>query len=384
MAQSAVDTLYYDKSWKGVQAKEFAAFYRIVPKSSDPNFRKIFRSYYITGELQAEGGYVTIDKYDDSKSVLADEVITYYKNGNQASKATYMNGKINGTYEEFTEDGAFGTKYNYVDGKPSGEHYTMSNKDGSISGKVSLATGKTLLEPVTDADRQLEYKDGEAWSYYKKNGIIVSMTNKEVNDYGKYYQLPIAIINNSVEPLDFDPEKIKATLVDNKGKIVAVKVLSSAEYMKKVDKSQSWAKVWNGLAEGLAASDAGYSHSTTTTSYHSNTSRSSSQSYGSHTTNRQHSGSHSSGSMHSTTRTYNAGAAYQAQVVASERIAAYNHALDEKREERQSGYLRHSTIYPGESVAGYVNVERKKGATLTVQLLLDDIIYTFPWDVSKK
>ena len=70
IGQSEIDTLYYDKDWKGVENKAFATYFRIIPTSTDSNFRKQFRDYYITGELQSEGGFITIDRYDDSKSFM--------------------------------------------------------------------------------------------------------------------------------------------------------------------------------------------------------------------------------------------------------------------------------------------------------------------------
>jgi hypothetical protein len=81
IAQSELDTLYYDKNWKGVENKIFATYYRVVPISSDSSSRKHFRDYYITGELQAEGGFIAVDKYDDSKSIFDGEMTSYYRSG---------------------------------------------------------------------------------------------------------------------------------------------------------------------------------------------------------------------------------------------------------------------------------------------------------------
>ena len=54
------DTLYYDKDWKGVSSKAFAVFYRVLPKDRNNILRKPFRDYYITGELQSEGGFISV------------------------------------------------------------------------------------------------------------------------------------------------------------------------------------------------------------------------------------------------------------------------------------------------------------------------------------
>ena len=80
-AQNDTDTLYYDKEWKGVESKAFASFFRVIPKSGNPNFRKPMRDYYITGELQSEGYYLSVDKYDDRNSVFDGAFTNYYKSG---------------------------------------------------------------------------------------------------------------------------------------------------------------------------------------------------------------------------------------------------------------------------------------------------------------
>lgn len=79
-SQSKIDTLYYDKDWKGCE-QTFAAYRRVYSIPSDSNLTKRFRDYYITGELRADGEYVSIDKYDDSKSVFNGAFVYYYKSG---------------------------------------------------------------------------------------------------------------------------------------------------------------------------------------------------------------------------------------------------------------------------------------------------------------
>ena len=42
-AQSTIDTLYYDKDWKGVPEAAFATYHRITNTPADPNFPKKFK-----------------------------------------------------------------------------------------------------------------------------------------------------------------------------------------------------------------------------------------------------------------------------------------------------------------------------------------------------
>lgn len=409
-AQMQVDTLYYDKDWKGVEVKAFATYYRIVPESNDSNFRKPFRDYYITGELQSEGYYITIDKYDDSKSVFDGEFTNYYKSGNIEQKGFRANGKqdgeytrykedglislhayfkddkLEGVYTEFSENGDICIQIEYRNGEPIHNYYIVSNKDGFCS-KINFITQQPIYESPSLNEKLTEYKNGEAWPYYNKNGIMIGMTNNQVRDYGKYFQIPIIIANNSMFPIDFEPEKITASLLDVNGQEFELKVFSADEYMKKVRRQQNWAMALNAFAEGMAASNAGYSSSTTNSSYSGYSSSYGSASaygsggyaYGSYSGNSSYYG-HST----STTTIYNGAAAYQAQIIASNRIAAYDNALLSERSAKDEGYLKKTTIYPGETISGYIHIQRRKGIVMHINININDAIYTFPWNVNHK
>lgn len=100
---------------------------------------------------------------------------------------------------------------------------------------MRLSDNQPIYETPSLNEKEVEYKDGEAWPYYNKNGIMIGMTNNEVRDYGKYFQIPIIIANNSMYPIEFEPNNITASLIDKKGNERILKVYSAAEYMKKLD-----------------------------------------------------------------------------------------------------------------------------------------------------
>ncbi len=173
------------------------------------------------------------------------------------------------------------------------------------------------------------------------------MTNEIVSDYGKYYRVSMIIANNSLVPIDIDPLDIETILTDKKGRNFSLRVLSSDEYARRIENRQNWNKFFVGLAEGIAAAGAGYSTSTTNSyasysgygnsNFNAYAIGSGGYAYGHGSSSTYWSGS---SSATSTTTTYNGAAAYQAQIIASELIAAYNSALDEEREIRQAGYFR--------------------------------------------
>lgn len=408
-----LDTIYYDKNWKGVSSATFASYYRVYDADDKSELRKPFRDYFITGELQSEGGYISIDKFDDSKSVFDGEWTNYYKSGKVEQKgyrnkgieegeytAYYENGLIkahtimkkgkpNGILTQFNEQGDMCSQIEMLNGEPKYDYYILSNKDG-YSSKIRLSDNTPIYESPSLSEQKTEYRDGAAWPFYTKNGILVAMTNTQIKDYGKWFQISLIIENNSITPIDFDPELITSSLQKSNGKTIALEVWSSERYMKKVRRTQNWNMALVGLGEGLAAAGAGYSSSTThTNSVYNGSANSYGNSYAFGSGGYAFGSYYNNGSYHgnlsstSSTVTYDGAAAYQAQVIASNRIASYENSLLEERAIKQEGYLRKTTIYPGDAISGYVNIKRTSGNTMIVCVDINGAKYEFPWNISK-
>ena len=60
------------------------------------------------------------------------------------------------------------------------------------------------------------------------------------------------------------------------------------------------------------------------------------------------------------TNHYDANAAYQANMAASNQIITLGKMMDDDREIREEGYLKKTTIHPNEGLMGYMNIKRKK------------------------
>lgn len=129
---------------------------------------------------------------------------------------------------------------------------------------------------------------------------------------------------------------------------------------KKIKRSQAWAMALYGISAGINAGTAGYSTSYST-SYSSN------------------------GYAYTTiTNHYDANAAYQANVASTNQMLTLGQMMDNDRTIREQGYLKTTTIYPDEAIIGYMNIKRKKGKILIVNIPIGDYIYTFKWDVNRK
>ena len=211
-------TYYYDKNWKGVEREDFAEYKRILAPSSDSlHYANKYRDFFITGEKQGEGEYIAIDRYDDSKSVFDGEQITYYKNGNVASKFFMKNGKqtgsfemffengllskkgaigengLEGLYTEFQGDGTICVQVEYHHGQPTQDYYTVSNNLGCVS-RYRISDNSPVFSPIEPTMRKTQFVNDIEWEYYVSDGLMVAMANDKVYDYGNFISFPI---NNS-------------------------------------------------------------------------------------------------------------------------------------------------------------------------------------------
>lgn len=177
-----LDTIYYDSDWKVVSSPHFASYYRIAEKNENTISTKKFRDYFITGELQGEGGYITLDPVDDSKSIMNGKCTNYFKNGKVANERTLINGKEQGEWIIFYENGSINTRANFLNGEPHGlytqfteeglciqmeyaygkpktDYYTVSNDNGLFS-KIRISDNKPIWESPSINSKKVDYKDG--------------------------------------------------------------------------------------------------------------------------------------------------------------------------------------------------------------------------------
>lgn len=206
-----------------------------------------------------------------------------------------------------------------------------------------------------------EYNDGKLWVYRQLDEYVVGISCYEArDDYGKYYQIQLFINNLGSQRVTFDPDDITAYLTNKKGETVSLEVYTNEEFQKKLEKTQNWAVALYGFSAGLNASNAGYFTSYSTT-YSPN-----GYAYRTRTTH------------------YNPNAAYQANLAANAQIITLGKVMADERVAKEQGYLKKSTIYPNESIVGYMNIKRKKGRILMINVPINGNMCSFEWDVDKK
>ena len=309
-----IDTIYYDSNWKGVPVKELASYIRVIyyaPIGS--GYNNIGKDYFITGELQSEGSFTYIDKFDDSKSkwkgkytryfksgkkeaegfnndssLSEGEQIQYYENGTMKvlyvyskgelqtrsdfyesgkiqAKCSFLNGKMNGNFLKYWDDGSGYMEVEMVDDAPKNDYVTYVDKEGNRT-RYNKDTNKLIQDEPQSKDLKSTKINEQFVQFYQMNGILL-MANMSIESvYGKYFVMNLHIENNSNEKFDFDASQIKS-FVEKGTKTIYCDALTSDEYAGIVNRKQKVSSFFNALGEGMAAYNAG-----TTTASSSNTS----------------------------------------------------------------------------------------------------------------
>lgn len=393
-----IDTLYYDKNWKGCPVAAFADYMCITVTPEDSIYAKKFRIYNITGELLEDSGFISIDPLDGNNIVCEGKCVRYYKSGEVRERVTYAHGmpngeyikyyengliqeqgylidnKRDGIYTKFTEDGKTCNQYEFTNGEFKNPYYTVTLPDG-CNMRFLLADNTPMLEAVTTDELKSKFQNGLKWWYYIKNGVALYVSASRVKDYGRYIQLNIYLENNSPLTFDFDPAQTMANFFIERNNRQTyscdVKALSATEYLKQVKRSQNWNEAISGIAMGISAAAAGYSSATINSSANARASYNGNTAYA---------------SGYSTTRisTYNNAAAFQASMIAGEHLDRQTDANRQAREIRNEGYIKINTMYPGDRVVGYLNIPKDAfGHMLRITIPVNTIEHEFFWVISE-
>ncbi|MFI5171685.1 MAG: toxin-antitoxin system YwqK family antitoxin [Chitinophagales bacterium] len=160
LSAQEVITVYYDADWKPVGDKKDAVFYRDITAHYPPNDHFLIKDHFITGELQMEAELSSLEP-----EVRIGEVNYYFKNGKKSQSLTYSNGKLNGKYFKWFENGAIE------------EEGVMKDDDQAGEWKYYYANGKLRMSGNYISGS----KSGE-WKVYNLEGVYYLLqTYKEGN-----------------------------------------------------------------------------------------------------------------------------------------------------------------------------------------------------------
>lgn len=370
LPKDRIDTIYYDRNWKVINSKTFASYCRFALYPIDSLLPRYFKTYYTSGELQGEGTFISLDERDDSQSLLEGEIVSYFKNGkiqervfyssglqNGEHTAYYENGNIkehctltdgkkNGIFSSFTEDGKVCRLTIYKEDTPA-DFYVITDMDGNYS-KYDTETNQVMFETPKTEEVQTEYKNGVAWPYYNKNGLIVGVSTSMAKDIGKYREIGIFIVNKSMINVELDPNQMEVSYI-KKGKKGIMKIMPADEYDKKVYKNKKKTAKKEIKKKVVVANEK-------EDNVNANLGASVFNAGTSHTVK-----------------------AFQENMIKQKELTDENRMRYAERKPEDLGYLERTTVHPGELMTGFVYTDTKKVDELFVKLTINGITYTYQW-----
>lgn len=144
------EKIYYDENWK-VCSKSDADYYRLITFDEKGKPLGKVKDYYITGELQWEGYFSYVDKYDNSKDINEGHCIWYHKNGKKSRESEMVNNLENGKTTYWHENGNKAREVDFKMGIPNGvwiDYY----ENGKLFRKFNFSDGKLIDKFFTECD----------------------------------------------------------------------------------------------------------------------------------------------------------------------------------------------------------------------------------------
>ena len=389
LCQNRADTIYYNTNWEIVNNIKIASYYRVIQIADSNGY--LFTDYYITGEQQGRGRFLSMGETSDITTIFDGPVTSFYKDGKTHFETTYSDGKYNGDYIEYANDGHITKKIRFnngvldgpvyielsngnrflsevSNGLPLKPYYLIQTKNGKEY-KIDYSGNEIALDMPDISGRKTFYRNGNAWQYYVINGVTYALSLSEVNEYGKWFMVQIAITNDSPTYTTFDATDISATIIKKNNWTESIDTLhknaiKADEYLTKVDSRQEWQTFLYSLAEGLTSASSAYSTTYTNTYTYGNGGHYFSQ---------------------STSTTYNPAAANIAHQASAQRISNFESAQWEQRKAISEGYLRRNTIFPEEILKGFVLIERPRHYDIiNILVSIGDIQLIYGWKGSSK
>ena len=153
---------------------------------------------------------------------------------------------------------------------------------------------------------------------------------------------------------------VTATLTNKLGETKEMKVYTHEQYMKIIKNKQALAMAITGFSNGFNTGMAGYQTTYTTT--------------------------YSAGRAPYTQihTTYNDAAASAARIAANTQMMTLGKMMSDEQKTMSQGYLKLNTIHPDEGIIGYINIKHRNGLRITVNIPIENQVFSFEWDVAKK
>lgn len=224
-----------------------------------------------------------------------------------------------------------------------------------------LVWAQKFVTENTDSTVVTEYNNDRLWAYQNIDGITVGMASGVIkDDYDTYYQIGLFICNNDDSEITFQPEKVYAKFLANKGDTTDLEVYTFEELKKKVKRAQTLSTIIGGIAGGLVGGLA--SASTGTRVYNTFFPSDGKADY-------------------SVGVVYNTNDENQSNEAVNMPVQTIGTMLQNKRSIRDVGYLKLNTIHPGSAILGFMNVKFKQGRRLRLEVAVGNRTFSYLWDI---
>lgn len=275
---------------------------------------------------------------------------TYYESGLIHEHVILKNGKKDGIESVFSENGEVCTQSLYADGNRS-EQYMLTDKKGNCSLYRVADDSPVYVKPSPD-ELKTEYKNGAAWHYYHKNGIILGVSQIVDDAIGSYREFQFFLSNNSMNNTDIDPATITAYMEKKDGERKTFEFMSAEDYYEKIYKRKK--KNAKKAVKNKAVVE-------------------------------KEKQNYLNGNLGATVfdENMNTLTVFQNRMIQKQELVESTHVMaDNKAEDVE--YLRRTTVHPGESVFSYLLTDNKKADFLHLDVTVGGILYPYIWDLRKK
>lgn len=225
---------FFNADWKQCDSA-VASYYRLVTYDDKGSPIGLVRDYFISGELQWEGKFSFLDKYDSYNSKHEGECIWFYKNGKKQTASYYNNGILSGPTVGWYENGSHAYTSTYKDGKLNGL-YVSWFESGLLQAYAYYNNGEVVGPDAFNCDEFGECGATEKYDFFppKKKNEYADLWNSLGSDYGYF----IADADEKEIAKNISEEKIKVTYKEQ-GLILTT---SKEEGLKKIFKPYDYKK----------------------------------------------------------------------------------------------------------------------------------------------
>lgn len=233
---------FYNEDWKQCDSA-VASYYRVVTYDEKGVPLGTVKDFYISGEIQWEGRFSYLDKYDINNSKHEGQCTWYYKNGKSQTSTFYLNGVRNGHSTGWYENGTRSFECTYRNGQYNGL-YVAWFESGLLQSFAYYDKGKIVGADAYNCDEFGECGATEKYDFFppkaSKSGTedfstLFDFSNSYGSDYGYY----TAKADPKDLTLDVSTEKIKTTY-KGEGLILTT---SKEEGLKKLFKPLDYSKL---------------------------------------------------------------------------------------------------------------------------------------------